>query len=205
MLFDYGLGVRRALVLPVEVVRVPLCGLCVKNPCARIPAPRGKSAAGVVTTKYTKYTKNWPVAGSVPACSKFTFFGNAARYFAPIQKRVMLNPGKFVADEKSGAAVGVRHEPDIPRRFHSTAPLSRDNAEREIVVRRKNHVTLFKAYRADTPPRRAWRGAEGYGRVWHSGIGDHAAHERLPAAILPLSSHTTLSVRVPGSVRSMPR
>ena len=42
----------------------PLCGLCVKNPCARIPAPRGKSAAGVVTTKYTKYTKNWPVAGS---------------------------------------------------------------------------------------------------------------------------------------------
>ena len=27
-------------------------------------ADRGKSAAGVVTTKYTKYTKNWPVAGS---------------------------------------------------------------------------------------------------------------------------------------------
>ena len=29
---------------------------------------RGRRAAGVVTTKYTKYTKNGPVAGSVPAC-----------------------------------------------------------------------------------------------------------------------------------------
>jgi hypothetical protein len=31
---------------------------------------RGGSAAGVVTTKYTKYTKHGPVAGPVPACLK---------------------------------------------------------------------------------------------------------------------------------------